>query len=116
MATTSESKALTYINPDTGELVEIDLTHASAPSQADVREAVSIMDIKGVFAIVGAQIAKGVTFEDEYALVMVLDADKKLVMAKTASSEIIASIRRMQAHGIANASSPAIVKIGSAKT
>jgi hypothetical protein len=115
MATT-ETTAMTFINPETGEMVEINLDNADMPTQADVREAVSLMDIPGVFAIVDAQFAKGVTFEDEYALVMCLTSDRKMVMAKSASGEIVGALRRMKAHGLATPASPAIVKVGIAKT
>jgi D-arabinose 1-dehydrogenase-like Zn-dependent alcohol dehydrogenase len=110
------SQEITCVDPETGEILKVDLSHASVPRQADLREAMPLLDQKGVFAIVGAKFAHGVTFDDEYALVLIVNSEKKLIMTKTASSEVIASIRRMLANGLCTPASPAIVKVGSAKT
>jgi hypothetical protein len=47
---------------------------------------------------------------------MCLTSNKQIVMAKSASAEIVGSLKRMRAHGLAKPDAPAIVKVGTAKT
>lgn len=110
MATTEASKALQVIlDPETGQLIEVNLDNAAQPDSADLRKAHKLHEIEGPFAILGVKIEQGKTFEKEYATFLYAQRPK-VEMGVTASAEIVATLRRVMARGLATPNAPLLTK------
>ena len=96
MPSQAESKELTLVAPDTGEVLTFNPAKAHAPEPADTREAVDLGAIVGAFMVAGVQYGVGKSFEGEYAVLLLVDANKVAKVVKTASAEVIATLRRME--------------------
>ena len=96
MSKSETTAALTVIAPDTGEIIPINVGAAQAPSTVDTKEAAPLDSIDGAFMVAGIQYGVGKTYEGEYAIMLVVDATKQAKVVRTASDEIIGTLRRME--------------------
>src|SRR5690348_5614579 len=97
------------LDESTGELIEVNLENAGQADAADLRKAKKLHEISGPFAVLGVKIQPGKTFDKEYAEFLFAQGPK-IEMGVTASAEIIATFRRVQARGLATPAAPLLTK------
>lgn len=112
MTTKAEEKTAlqVIVDPETGELMEVNLDAAAQPESADIRQAFKLHEIDGPVAILGVKIQPGVTFDKEYAEFLFLREPGKIEMGVTASAEMVATFRRLNARGMATPAAPVLCK------
>lgn len=115
-ATKDETAVQVIVDPETGELIEVNLEGAEAASAADVREAKKLHQIEGPFAVLGVKILDGKTFNDEYAELLIAQKKNSVELVVTASAEVIGSLKRAMARGLATPAKPLLTKATSVKT
>ncbi len=128
MAKTEEMTTQIITDPETGELIEVNLDGAEQPSQTDVRSARKLHEIEGPFAILGVKFDLGktfgtkddatgaVTFDKEYAEFLFMQRFGPPEIGVTASGEVVASLKRVLARGLATPMKPLLTKTSQALT
>lgn len=104
------NQTLQVIESETGELIEVNLDGAGQASNAELRKAVKMHEIKGPFAVLGVKVLPGKTFDKEYAEFLFAQKAGTAELGITASAEIIATLKRVQARGLATPNAPLLCK------
>ena len=106
----TDTKAVQVVlDEETGELIEVNLDNAQQPEAADLRKAKKLHEIEGPFAILGVRIEPGKTFDKEYATFLYCQSPK-IEMGVTASAEIVETLRKVLARGLATPNAPLLSK------